>query len=238
MLNKESSLRDFQDLNKTLYLVINDRYYLATDLFACMHRNITHVIKAIRKEKYDEKLEYRLCMTLSWSLALTNRFHIDLAQELWKNFPGSCPYCSFAPCACRERAPERQQVPRRLRNEPPVSLAQWQQMFAGIYINPLEVSKTHLSEEAGEVDEVIRIHFAKRNEQWFWKLVEELVDLVTNIFGVANSLEIDLAELMASYFANGDCPKCHQSPCSCEYIILDEPAFSAKYPPKNPAANI
>ena len=129
MLNSNSSLTEFQEANKKIYSVVNDRYYSIQEMFSCMHRHITQVLKAVRKKKY-RYIEYHLCMALSWSFALANRLHIDLAEEMWEFFPGFCPYCLSAPCACRRRARERRKIAGQSRGRKPYSLFQWQIVFS------------------------------------------------------------------------------------------------------------
>ncbi len=219
MINSSSSLSEFQENNNMIYLVTNDRNYSIEKMFARLHRHITHVLKAVRKEKYDN-IMYHLCMAFSWALAIFNRFHINLADDMWSRFPGLCPYCLGAPCCCKQRPKERQKITGSSRGEQPILLRDWQKMFAEIYPNVVLVSAIHLAEEAGEVDEALHAHSATHKEDWFWKAVEELVDAITNIFGVANCLNLDLAIGMAEYFSGG-CPKCHNFPCECGYVAVD-----------------
>jgi NTP pyrophosphatase (non-canonical NTP hydrolase) len=220
MISENSTLEEFQESNRSLYLVVNDQNYSNTEIFSCLHRHTTQVLKAVRKEKYDD-IRYHLCMSLSWSLALANRFHVNLTDETWKRFPGFCPYCLAVPCACKERPKEREKISGEPTRKQPASLREWQQMFAEIYPNIVINSAIHLAEEAGEVDEAIRNYLATHSKDWFNKFVEELVDVITNIFGVANCLKLDVATGMASYFANG-CPGCGKTPCSCGYVTVDQ----------------
>lgn len=221
MINEGSSLDEFQKLNREIYLVTNDREYGLVEMFSRLHRHVTHVLKAVRKEKY-EFMEYHLCMALSWSLAIANRLHINVSDEMWARFPGLCPYCLSAPCRCKERRRVRRKLAGKSNSERPVSLSDWQEMFAKVYPNVIYVSAMHLAEEAGEVDEAIRNYQATHKEEWFKKSVEELIDLITNIFGVANCRKLSINIGMAGYFANG-CPGCKKLPCCCGYVAVDQP---------------
>jgi len=100
-------------------------------------------------------------------------------------------------------------------------------MFWRIYPNFIQNSAIHLAEEAGEVDEAIRNHIATHDTTWFLKIVEELVDTITNIFAVASCLHISLADEMAEYFTHG-CPGCKAIPCKCGYVTVDQPVVSKK----------
>ncbi len=224
MVTNQSSLRQFQELNRNIYGIVNDQSYGTSELLFCLQRHITQVLKAVRKGKPAD-IPYRLCMALSYSLALCNRFHIDLAENMWECFPGYCPYCGGTPCNCKERAEAR--LPMTILSHPsskPLALYEWQAMFGRIYQNPVQDSAMHLAEEAGEVAEAMRSYAATHSAPWFQKIVEELVDLVTNLFGVANGLKLDLASLMVCYFANG-CPKCCRMLCGCDYITVDKPVL-------------
>ena len=221
MISSISSLKRAQHLNSQIYSLANDRNYSITEMFSRLHRHTTHILKAVRKEKYDT-IEYHLCSALSWSLALANRLHFDIAEEMWKFFPGICPYCSCAPCVCKTRRQQRINIPLNTKSRRPVSLSAWQKMFWKIYPNTVQNSAIHLAEEAGEVDEAIRNHLATHNNDWFSKIVEELVDTVTNIFAVSSCLKINLAVSFAEYFSEG-CPGCKSAPCKCGYVTTDQP---------------
>ena len=235
MISANSSLKDFQDHNNVVYGVTNGRNYSAEKMFARLHSHTTRVLKVARKHEQDrpereysaEELQnfmYHLCMAFSWSLAMLNRYQIDLASDMWRRFPGVCPYCLDAPCCCKKRPKERQKLVGKARGGQPASLRDWQKMFAGIYPNIALLSAIHLSEEAGEVHEALLVHSDTHRDDCFWKVIEELVDLVTNIFGVANCLGLDLAKGMAEYFGSG-CPKCRHLPCECGFVVSDEPAI-------------
>ncbi len=169
-------------------------------------------------------------MAFSWSSTLANRFHIDLAKEMWKRFPGMCPYCKNAPCKCKtHRAKDRKNLNGEKRRKQPISLTEWQRMFAKIYPNNITNSAMHLAEEAGEVDEAIRNYLATHSADWFDKIVEELVDVITNIWSVANCLKFNLVDGLVDYFMHG-CPQCHEAPCRCGYVITDNPIPILKSP--------
>lgn len=221
MVTRDSCLEAFQALNRQIYLCLNDQNYSNTDLFSWMHRHITHVLKGVRKKKY-EHTKYHLCMALSWAFSLANRYHFEMADEMWQRFPGFCPYCLSAPCSCKERRPNRRKLGKKTNGKRPASLCEWQKMFAKIYPNPINDQAVHLAEEAGEVSEAIRNYGSTHDKKWLARIIEELVDVVTNIFGIANCRKLDLALHMAEYFSAG-CPKCYRSICNCGFITDDQP---------------
>jgi NTP pyrophosphatase (non-canonical NTP hydrolase) len=228
VIDSNSSLEDFQARNDAVYRQVNDRHYSAERMFARLHRHITHVLKAVRKGEQEKRPEayehimYHLCMAFSWSLSMLNRYHINLADDMWRRFPGVCPYCGEAPCCCKKRPKDRQKLVGKTRGQQPISFRDWQKMFAEVYPNIVLVSAIHLAEEAGEVNEALHAHSATHQDDNFWKIVEELVDVVTNIFGVANCLKLDLAAGMAAYFSDG-CPRCKKPVCECGFVLSDKP---------------
>lgn len=222
MIQPTASLCEFQDFNKKLYEIVDDRNYDITDLHSYLLRHVTHILKAVRKGRH-ENTKYHLCMALSWALAIANRFHIDVSHEMWNRFPGVCPYCTFAPCSCKHRAHERKLSAASAQTEAPASLSDYQRMFSTIYPNnSTQDSAMHLAEEVGELSEAIRIYLATHSEDWFNKSVEELVDVIANLFGIATCLGYDLGIESALYFKSG-CPKCTQVPCGCGYVSMDNP---------------
>jgi NTP pyrophosphatase (non-canonical NTP hydrolase) len=186
-----------------------------------LHCHVIQIIKGARKENYGE-MEYHLCMALSWAFALANSFHIDIESAMWERFPGRCPYCGENSCKCKERALYRQKViglPPL--GSKPDSLFGWQKMFRKIYFNEILPSALHLAEETGEVDQAIEIYSTTHLK--FDKIVEELVDLVTNIFSIASGLNIDLASSMTGFFAKG-CPACDKRRCKCDFVLEVQPS--------------
>lgn len=222
MIEADITLEALQEFNKKMYAAVDDRNYNNTDLLSYVLRHITQILKSVRKRKFTDT-KYHLCSALSWSLAVANRMHIDLSDEIWQRFPGVCPYCLASLCSCKERRDERQVLSRKPKGRRPESLRDWQEMFGGIYPNNnLQDSAIHLAEEIGELNETIRNYLAVHAKEWFDKIVEELVDVVANLFGVATCLNFNLAVELADYFKNG-CPKCRQCPCSCGYVSVDHP---------------
>ncbi len=217
---QKTSLDDFQAFLDRVYSINNGRNYSNADLISYLHRHITQILKAVRKEKHDQ-IPYRLCMAFSWGCSIANRWHIKLPDEIWKRFPGVCPYCGAMPCFCKERGLNRQ-LPTQASTPRPFYMSDWQKMFSEIYPkNTINDSAVHLAEEIGELSEAIRNHWSIHNEEWFDKSIEELVDTIANLFGVASCLKFDLEDNLEQYFKNG-CPKCHTLNCHCGYVIIDE----------------
>lgn len=225
MINSQSSLQDFQDLNRKIYAVVNDRNYTSADLVSYVHRHITQILKVVRRENYDN-MDYWFCMASAWLFAVANRFHISLEDEMWARFPRKCPYCKSAPCVCKTRAAKRHVFYEELIAIRPASMRDWQEMFVGIYPNNSALgSAVHLAEEIGELSERVRNFSGKHNAESFEKIKEEAVDVLANLFAVASCLKINLAEVSAKYFTDG-CPKCEVCPCQCSYVTDDDPVLS------------
>ncbi len=221
VINATTTLSQLQALHGEMYGLVDDRNYSTFELLSYLLRHITQLLKAVRKGRHD-KVAYHLCMGLSWTHAVANRMHIHLATELWKRFPGRCPYCGGRPCFCRERAAERTKI-EHASGEAPNTLSEWQRMLSEIYPNnTAQDSAIHLAEEIGELYEAIRNYFATHGDGTFEKVAEELVDVAANLFGLATCLKCDLSQEMARFFENG-CPKCHKNPCECGYVSTDDP---------------
>ena len=221
MITSHASLEMFQEFNWKIYQLNDDRHCSSVvDIISYLHRDITRILKAVRKEKHQE-LEKRICVTFRWAFAVASRLHINVAHEMWKRFPGCCPYCKGAVCDCKERADSRQALTAA--RDRPESLRDWQKMFAAIYPNnKLQDSVMHLAEEIGELSEAIRNFFAVHSDEAFNNIAEEIVDIFANLLGTANCLDFDVAALLADYYKDG-CPKCQQCPCRCGYIVVDQP---------------
>ncbi len=227
------SLAGFQDLNSRIYLVQNDRNYEAREMMSRLNRYSTHVLKAVRKEKYNT-IPRDLCMGFSWAMALANRFHIHLENETWNRFPGVCPYCGGKPCfgpMCKQKSLERQEV-TTIGKVQPATLRDFQKMFASIYPeNTLKDSATHLAEECGELSEAIEEYMGTHQQKLFVKIEEELVDVITNQLSVASCLSnsfcigLDFALDMEKIFQNG-CPGCTEIPCKCGFVVHNAHANS------------
>lgn len=221
MITDNASLEAFQQFNWGIYQLNDDRHCASVvDIISYLNRDITRILKAVRKEKYED-LGKRMCVASSWAFAFASRLHINVADEIWKRFPGCCPYCKVVVCVCKERASHRQSVTAA--RDRPMSFRDWQQMFAAIYPgNKLQDSAIHLAEEIGELHEAVRNFFAVHSDEAFDNIAEEIVDIFANLFGVANCLGFDIASAMAEYYKNG-CPKCRLSPCECGYVLVDQP---------------
>ena len=74
----------------------------------------------------------------------------------------------------------------------------------------------HLAEEIGEMSEAISNYLGQHLEKQFDDIKFEMADVVSCIFGVANSANIDCAKELSIMFAN-NCHVCHKAPCICSF---------------------
>jgi NTP pyrophosphatase (non-canonical NTP hydrolase) len=216
------SLASFQGMNFTIYKEVNDRNYDAARMVSRLHRYTARVLKAVRKGKVND-IPYPLSMALSWACALANQKHIGLEAELWKRFPGVCPYCGGCVCDCgEERAAERKIVATTATQ--PASLRELQSMLARIYPkNTLRDAAMHLTEELGELDEAVEHFTGTHNSQIFDEIIVELVDVIANLCAVATCANLDLALEMEKIFCKG-CPICRKLSCACGFTITTAPS--------------
>lgn len=178
-------------------------------------------LKGIRKENKAEILK-NLCISFSWLLSIANRMHIDAEEDLWKRFPAVCPYCGIKTCVCKTKKPTSRKKVTTAGKKKPTSLKDFQKMFQTIYPpeqRTLEDAGIHFAEEVGEVSEAIHNYLGQHIDWQFEEIKLEIADLISNMFAIANSLDIQLNEELAHMFKNG-CHVCHKTPCECSYTFI------------------
>ena len=215
------TLHDFQRLVQEVYGIANTRDYSVSDLLIQEQRFAMRTLKGIRKGD-PKKTKFNLLITLSWLSSIANLMHIDLQEEIWKRFPNACSYCGKRPCACLAEKPVMRKKRKSTSQPKPQTLAQFQRMFKAIYPpekRTLTHAGIHLAEEMGEVSEAIYNYLGAHTSEHLNEIPLEIADLVSCIFGVANSLSVDVAKELASMFRRG-CHICHKSPCACSFAFV------------------
>ena len=220
---KTGTLTDLQGFIGTVYGMPDDRLYSIWDLLTHEQRFSMRALKGIRKGSI-ERLRTNLLISLSWLMAIANRLHVNVEDQVWERFPMRCSYCGKIPCACKAiKATKRARFKRdnRLR---PHGLAAFQKMFNDIYpadSRTLAEAGVHLAEEVGEVSEAVSNYLGQHLESQFDEIKLEIADLVSCIFGVANSAKIDLAKELAAMYAD-NCHVCHKMPCVCKFAQVSK----------------
>lgn len=180
-------------------------------------------IKGIRKGDLN-KIKLNLLISFSWLMAISNRLHIDMEEEVWRRFPVLCSYCGHCPCVCKkikQTSRRSVKIDDKLR---PENLADLQSMFAKIYPpekRTLTDAGVHLAEEVGEVGEAIHNYLGQHKMAQFDNVRLEIADMVSCIMGVANSADIDIASELALMF-NDNCHVCHKCPCVCSFTRVTQ----------------
>jgi NTP pyrophosphatase (non-canonical NTP hydrolase) len=157
-----------------------------------------------------------------WTLAIGNRLHIDLEEEIWTRFPMLCSYCGKKPCGCKTIKTDRRikvKIDNSLR---PKTLTEFQHMFNTIYPDngrTLVDAGIHFAEEVGEVSEAIHNYQGQHLQKQFEEVKLEMADFISCVFGIANSINIDLGQEFADIFYD-NCHICHTLPCSCSYTTV------------------
>ncbi|OHA92005.1 MAG: hypothetical protein A3J09_00715 [Candidatus Zambryskibacteria bacterium RIFCSPLOWO2_02_FULL_51_21] len=216
--NKNGTIEDFQGFIESVFGLPDDRFYSIWDLLTQQQRFTMRALKGIRKGDAD-KTKINLLISFSWLMSIANRMHINLEDEIWKRFPYICSYCGKLPCVCKAAKTDKRVVIRTEDSIRPHSLADFQKMFAEIYPSKRRThaeAGVHLAEEMGEVSEAIHNYLGQHQEKQFSSLKSELSDFASCVFGVANSLKIDLAKELAATYSN-NCHACHQLPCKCVF---------------------
>jgi len=215
---KTGTIREFQEFISTEYSLVDDRQYSILDLLNQTQRFSMRALKGVRKGNVD-KIKTNLLIALSWLMAAANRLHIDIEDEVWTRFPMRCSYCGKIPCVCKAIKATTRARFKRDNTLRPHSLAAFQKMFREIYppeSRTLADAGVHLAEEVGEVTEAMHYYLGQHLKNKFEEIELEMADLVSCIFGVANSADIDLAKELAVFFKNG-CHVCHKTPCVCGF---------------------
>lgn len=220
-------LYDAQAFNARIYGSRNAAGYTLTQLAAKLYIRLAFVSKAVRTGNPD-RIKGSLAVAFSWLCAIANRLGVDLHDATWGHYPFCCPYCVDLPCHCyklTERPKTRailpgHVIPEQTRN----TVKDFQEMFKLIYRqNTLDGSIGHLMEEHGELTEQLDLLSREgRSEKRFAKVSEELVDVLANLFAVANGCGISLSDCYQKAFQDGCCT-CKKTLCACEIITEENP---------------
>ena len=212
------TLSDFQKFIYDIYATSDDRLYSIWDLLVQQQRFTMRALKGIRKGDI-EKTKYNLLISFSWLVAIANRLHIDLEEEVWRRFPGVCSYCGYKPCVCKSIKPKTRLKLKVNNDQKPTTLAASQKLFNEIYPagnRTLSEVGVHLAEEMGEVSEAVHNYLGQHLEKQFDEIRLEVADYVSCVFGLANSAGLDISQELAKIFDN-NCHVCHKAPCLCKF---------------------
>lgn len=215
---RDQSLQQFQELISTIYALPDDRLYSIFDLLTQMQRFTMRALKGIRKGNI-EKLRTNLLISFAWIMAIANRMHVDVEDEVWKRFPALCSYCGFAPCQCKTIKMEKRAKIKIDSSRRPTAIKGFQELFRSIYPpewRTLPDAGVHLAEETGEVSEAIHNFLGQHLQKRFDDVKFEIADYISCLFGVANSASIEVASGLEEIFKNG-CHICHKVPCVCTF---------------------
>lgn len=217
-IDPSGTLEDFQGFINMVYGVPDDRLYSVWDLLSQLQRFAMRALKGIRQGN-AERLRLNLLVSFSWMMAIGNRLHVDLQEEVFERFPGACSYCGQKPCACKNIRPAKRKKIESDAYSYPRTLEEMQEMFRKIYPpeeRTLAEAGVHLAEEVGEVGEAIHNYFGEHKGEQFAEVRLEMADFISCIFGIANSAGISISqELSAMYREN--CHVCHHAPCDCTF---------------------
>lgn len=217
-LNRNGTLRDFQNFISTVYALPDNRLYSIWDLLTQVQRFSMRALKGVRKNN-AEKIKVNLLITLSWLMAIANRLHIDIEDEVWRRFPMRCSYCGKLPCVCKKMRTVSRARFQKNNTLRPHELEAFQKMFGDIYPTEnrtIADASIHLAEEVGEVSEAIHNFLGLHLQNKFGDIKTELADVVSCIFGLANSARINVAKELALMY-DRNCHVCRRAPCVCKF---------------------
>jgi NTP pyrophosphatase (non-canonical NTP hydrolase) len=220
---RKQNLRSFQEFIEKIYALPDDRLYSLEDLLVHQQRFTMRALKGIRKGD-GKKIETNLLIAFSWLMAIMNRLHIDLEPEIWRRFPGLCPYCGKRPCVCKTVKPKTRKKIQKTTYPKPYKLSEIQRMFQDVYPSnqrTLAEAGVHLAEEMGELSEAVHNYLGQHKANVFDEVKNEAADYTSCLFGVANSSKINVsAELEEIYYQN--CHVCHKLPCICSFVSVSK----------------
>lgn len=224
------------------------------DFYQILARLVESIAKCSQYVNKSNEVEIskQLPTLFAWYSSLIGKAisnDIRLSEILWRKYPNCCPYCLKQPCICprnkkslNDNSKELQELSKSNSSIKPETFQDWQEMFAKIYPrNPQGYDQKsnfiHLIEEVGEVAEAYRLKYFHPDN-----LNNELADVMTWIFGIANLIDAKAQDDPKSYgfskyvleekvqekYING-CPSCESETCKC--IIRDvEEKISESYP--------
>ena len=216
--DRKGSLTDYQKFIEDVYGLPDDRLYSLWDILTQQQRFTMRALKGIRKNNI-EKVRSNLLIAFSWLMAIGNRLHVVMEDEVWRRFPYLCSYCGQRPCSCKITKPAARMKVKIDNTHRPTTLGNFQKMFEEIYPaanRTLADAGVHLAEEMGEVSEAIHNYLGQHLMKQFDDVRLEMADFVSCIFGVANSAHVDIAEDLAAMFSD-NCHVCHKAPCICKF---------------------
>jgi len=92
------TLAGYQALHKRLYFLQNRRI-LVLHTAAHLGEEAGEISKEARHHN-KKGLEDEMADVASWMFALANRCRIELAEEVWRQYPYECEKCHLAVCTC------------------------------------------------------------------------------------------------------------------------------------------
>lgn len=217
-LNKNSTIKDWQEFNQKVYGYSNDRDFSFMDMVFNVLRFTMRGLKGIRK-KDGQKTKINFFIAMSWYISLMNQLHFEIDEIVWARFPAVCSYCGQAPCVCKEQKIKTRQKIKINNKLRPKTFHDYQIMFAKIYptnMRTMENAGIHLAEEMGELSEAMLAYRGNHEKQDFAKIPLEAADMFSCFMGVFNSLGVDVSEELAKMFYN-NCHECHKNPCECNF---------------------
>lgn len=212
---KPETVKEFQEMNDRIYTWANKRY--SDEHLVLRLLEEICVTSEIARKDILEQMPAQLARIFSWWCAVGNRLKLDLQATLWHKYPAVCPYCIRPKnCSCGIEHPEilsKEETLRRLRMErirEPKTLVENQLLHNTLYREQNKRLLTiqvvgHLIEEGGEVSREFRHNNIPG-------LCDEMADVASWMFGIANRREFDLAETVWRQYPY-ECERCHENVC-------------------------
>ena len=211
-INKVQTISELIAKSSSIYSLGDDRLYEYEDFFYFQKKYLLRTVNSTDVKDFSKNL----IITMSWFIALSERFHFNIEKILLKRYSYKCPRCLNIPCNC-SMAMEKTQKTGRPSSRKPNSLDQWQEMIAKIYCNDKsnEILK-RLENELDHLHFICRMFRKELGKTHFKNLEIAACDYFVSMIRVFNSKDINLCQNYNIMFADG-CFACHASPCQCNY---------------------
>ncbi len=185
-----TSLATLQQFHNTVFGPANGQLE-PVDMFLRILRYLLRVLEMVRT-KETGRITYYLCTTLSWLLAISNRYNFDLELKWKLKFPN-------------------------LENQNP-PLSKFQELTAWNHEGEtLETRASQFAEAVAKVGNSLGKFRWTHHPDFKAELLSSIVECCGALCNLASVLGVDMQTAMAGTFGDG-CTKCHKIPCvGCDF---------------------
>ena len=211
------TINDLLKNNQAIYSIPDDRFYCVDDLLHNLNKFLLLYLKSIDQDNRRCQI-FNLNIAFAWYLALTNRFHLDIENLIWRRYSYKCPFCLDIPCGCKNNQINKGKKTGRPSSRKPIMLAEWQNLVKKIYPNQnIAQTISLLISNYQKMSDTFRIFMREKRKSQFREIETCMSDYFVLFMRVYNHYNDDIASSYKMMFKDG-CYVCHQVPCECNYF--------------------